>query len=84
MGGYVPTVLRIRGFRFHFWSNEGTEPPHVHVDAAENTVKVWLETLVIVQPVGYDSRELREVVELVREHREELLKAWNEYFKPDR
>ncbi len=82
-GVIVPTVLRIRGYRFHFFSNERNEPPHIHVDAAENTVKVWLDTLVITQAAGYDGRELREVVDLVRAHREELTKAWNEYFKTD-
>ena len=55
----------------------------MHVSAAENTVKVWLETLALAQPVGYDSRELREIVELVREHRGQLLGAWHEYFEPD-
>jgi hypothetical protein len=79
----MPTVLRVRGYRVHFWSNEGAEPPHVHVSAAENTVKVWLATLAVAQPVGYDSRELREIVDLVREHREQLLGAWHEYFESD-
>jgi hypothetical protein len=30
----VPTVLRVGPYRFFFYSNEGTEPPHVHVEAA--------------------------------------------------
>ena len=76
----VPTVLRVRGYRFHFWSNEGREPPHIHVSAADNTAKVWLSTLELAQAVGYDSPELREILELVRSHRDELLRAWNEYF----
>jgi len=79
----VPTVLRVRGYRFHFWSNEGREPPHVHVSAADNTAKVWLSTLELAQAVGYDSPELREILELVRSRRDELLellRAWNEYF----
>jgi len=25
------TVRRIGSFRFHFYSDEGTEPPHIHV-----------------------------------------------------
>ena len=28
----MPTVLRVRGFRFYFYSHEPNEPPHVHVD----------------------------------------------------
>jgi hypothetical protein len=50
------------------------------VSAAGNTAKVWLSTLELAQAVGYDSPELREILELVRSHRDELLRAWNEYF----
>jgi hypothetical protein len=28
----VPTIFRWKGYRFHFYSDEGQEPPHVHVD----------------------------------------------------
>lgn len=27
----MPTILLWRGHRFFFYSNEGSEPPHVHV-----------------------------------------------------
>ena len=27
----MPTVLLVEGYRFFFFSNEGQEPPHVHV-----------------------------------------------------
>jgi hypothetical protein len=30
----VPTVIRIHGYRYFFYSNEGSEPPHVHVERA--------------------------------------------------
>ena len=28
----MPTILRILGFRFFFFSGEGAEPPHIHVE----------------------------------------------------
>lgn len=28
----MPTVYRVDGFRFFFFSNENEEPPHVHVE----------------------------------------------------
>lgn len=40
----MPTVLEVDGFRFYFYANEGTEPPHVHVDKGGATAKVWLAT----------------------------------------
>ncbi len=33
----MPTVLRIRGYRFFFFSLEGNEPPHIHVEQAEGS-----------------------------------------------
>jgi hypothetical protein len=41
----VPTVLRWNGYRFFFFSNEGAEPPHIHVDKGGATAKFWLEDL---------------------------------------
>jgi len=38
----VPTIARIDGFRFYFYSHEPNEPPHVHVDRAGASAKVWL------------------------------------------
>ena len=31
----MPTILRIANFRFHFYSNEGNEPPHIHVRCSD-------------------------------------------------
>ena len=38
----MPTVLRWNGYRFYFFSNEGHEPPHVHIDKAGRSCKFWL------------------------------------------
>jgi hypothetical protein len=41
----TPTVLRVKGFRFHFFSRE--EPrAHVHVQHAEGEAKFWIEPAV--------------------------------------
>jgi len=31
----MPNVLKVRGFRFFFFSREGTEPPHIHVERGD-------------------------------------------------
>jgi hypothetical protein len=28
----MPTVLTVKGFRFFFFSLEGNEPPHIHIE----------------------------------------------------
>jgi len=49
----MPTVLRYSGHRFFFFSNEGNEPPHTHVETAENYARFWLDPVVLVRSVGY-------------------------------
>ena len=38
----MPTVYRYKGFRLHFYSDEGHEPPHIHVRRGDDTCKFWL------------------------------------------
>ena len=75
----MPTVLRIRGYRFYFFAEEGREPAHVHVDKASGTVKIWLEDLSIARTEDLKPAEIREVLRLARQHRQFLLQAWNEF-----
>jgi hypothetical protein len=39
----MPTILRMNGFRFFFYSNENDEPAHVHVEKGDAEGKIWLE-----------------------------------------
>jgi len=36
----MPTVLRIGSFRFHFYSDEQMEPPHIHIETPEGECKL--------------------------------------------
>jgi Domain of unknown function (DUF4160) len=76
----MPTVLRIGRYRFHFFSNEGNEPPHIHVKAGGDEAKFWLDPVELVANFGFNARELNEGEGLVRENRQKLLEVWNEYF----
>jgi hypothetical protein len=76
----VPTVVRSGPFRFYFYSHEPNEPPHVHVDRAEATIKIWLEAVEVAKSRGFRAREINGIVKLVEEHREQLLEAWHEHF----
>lgn len=71
------------GFRFFFYSDEGTprEPPHIHVERAEQQAKFWLRPEVsIAYNDGFNARTLRELLRLVEANRERIEKAWNDFF----
>ena len=79
-GGLVPTVLRINGFRFFFFSGEGSEPPHIHIERNDSVAKFWLSPLDLAMSAGFRNHELTQIRALVIEHRIMFLEKWNEYF----
>ena len=76
----MPTVLRVGRFRFFFFSNEGNEPPHIHVKAGEDEAKFWLEPIQVAANYGFKAQDLNEIAKLVALNRELFLEAWDEYF----
>ncbi len=81
--GYMPVVFRERGYRFFFYSNEGTprEPAHIHVRRDLLEAKFWIAPRVeLAYNDGYDARTLRELIELIEINRDLIERAWNEFF----
>ncbi|CAN5404761.1 DUF4160 domain-containing protein [soil metagenome] len=76
----MPTVLRRDADRVYFYSHEPNEPPHVHIDRDNLSAKFWPNPVSLVRNRGFSARELRQVERIVREDRQILLEAWNEYF----
>jgi hypothetical protein len=76
----MPTVLRWNGYRFYFFSNEGDEPPHIHVDKADSTAKFWLAEIEVARRIGFSNREIGELSAKVREERERFMEAWRDHF----
>ena len=77
----MPTVLRKYGFEFYFYSEEGLEPPHVHVDRGDGTVKFWLCPVRLAASEGLKPAELRQAARLTEAHEVYLLEKWHEYFE---
>jgi hypothetical protein len=76
----MPTLLRVEGFRFYFYSNERQEPPHVHVEKGGGEAKLWLQPVQLAYSYALTPAELRRVLELTFEHQAEFLERWNEHF----
>ena len=76
----MPTVLRLRGFRFFFFSNEANEPIHIHVESDDKYAKFWLEPVQLAKSVGYSARELSEIRNLIVENVNTIRRRWDEYF----
>ena len=74
----MPTVLRIGPYRFHFYSNEGNEPPHIHIRFEGNECKYWLEPIALAKNRGIKAHELNEIEKLVFENQTHLIAKYNE------
>ena len=76
----MPTLLRKYGYRFHFFTAEpDNERPHIHVDGKGCLSKFWLDDGSLEWQTGFNARELAKVRSVVADHRDEFLKAWNEF-----
>lgn len=76
----MPTILRRNGYRLFFYSGEGNEPPHVHVEFGDKLAKYWLEPVELASSTRFRSHELGPLREMILAHRDEFLKAWHEHF----
>lgn len=80
----MPVILRFKGYRFFFYSNEGNplEPAHIHVRGAEGEAKFWLVPDVsLARNDGFSARDLKELVDVVEQNSTLFVEAWNEYFR---
>jgi hypothetical protein len=76
----MPVALRVKGYRFFFFSLEGDEPPHIHVEQAERFAKFWLKPVSLAKSRSFRSGELSEIQKIVEENLHTLLEKWNEHF----
>ena len=78
----MPTVLRIGPFRFHFYSDEGGEPAHVHVRTPDGECKFWLEPIRLSHNRGLRPNTLRDIDRLVHANQEFLMEKYDEFHNP--
>ncbi len=76
----MPTLLRWNGYRFYFFSNEGYEPPHVHIDRDECSAKFWLSPVALGRNYGFNDSEIRVLSNKVIQEQQRFLEAWHAFF----
>ena len=75
----MPTILKIGSYRFHFYSDEGNEPPHIHVATPEGECKFWLDPIKLARNKGVSPRTVRHIEKLVFENQNLLMEKYNEF-----
>lgn len=76
----TPTVFREGPFRFFFFSREETRM-HVHVAHPDGEAKFWLDPEVeLAAQTGLAKHVIGEAQQLVEDHLQEIINAWNKHF----
>ncbi len=75
-----PTVLRVGGFRFYFFSREERRA-HVHLQNADGEAKFWIDpTVELHANYGLKPKQIVEAERLVKEYVHEIRSAWAKHF----
>ena len=76
----MPTVLILDGFRFYFFSAEGSEPAHIHVSKMQEGKFGLYPSVKTEYFYGFTVSEKRSINEIITANRPLFMEKWNEYF----
>jgi hypothetical protein len=76
----MPTVLRIGAYRFFFYAGDKDEPHHIHIERDNYTCKFWLDPVMYCNSKGFSRAEVSQIYKIIKDHQNDLLRSWNEYF----
>lgn len=74
----MPTILRVGIYRFHFYSDEGKEPSHIHVASPDGECKFWLNPVRLSRNKNLKPHELRKIEKLIFKHHKFLKEKFDE------
>lgn len=73
-------MFREGPFRFYFFSREEARM-HVHVQGSNGEAKFWLEPEIeLAMSVGLPQHQLNSALAMVKEHEDEIRRAWKTHF----
>ncbi len=76
----MPTILKIKGYRFFFFSREELRE-HIHIQSQRGEAKFWLKPQVeLAKNYKLSRKELNEIEKIIDEYYETFIEAWEEYF----
>lgn len=76
----MPTVLRSGPYRFFFYSADGSEAPHVHVERGARTAVFWLDPVRMRSSGGMGAVDLAMLTATVQGNVETMRRCWDEFF----
>ena len=76
----MPTVLKIKNYRFFFFSREEARR-HIHIQSQKGEAKFWLDPQIeLAKNYKLSRRELDEIEKIIEKYYDEFVKAWEDHF----
>ena len=86
----MPSLFHVGGYVIFFWSNENSEPIHVHIargKPAPNATKVWLTSsghcIVANNRSQIPQRDLNDLLDVISAQFFLICRKWKEHFRVD-
>lgn len=79
----MPKIFAWKGYRFHFYANEGSprEPVHIHVRKGRDNAKFWLDPDVrVAYNRGFPAQVLSQLISVIEERRDDIEREWHDFF----
>lgn len=83
----LPSLFTVSGYKVYFWSNEDSEPIHIHVAKGKpspNATKIWLTKsggcILASNGSNISSKELHELMEFISAQFFLICAEWKKFF----
>ena len=80
--------MRVIGYKIYFWTNENSEPIHVHIskgNISSNSTKVWLTKsggcILANNKSKIPDNDLNKLLNIVSRHYFLIISKWKEYYR---
>ncbi len=81
----MPTVLIAFGWRLFFYSNEGTEPIHIHAEKGDMECKFWIlpkkKDITEAYAFNFTPKAKKEIRRIIFDNFSLILSEWKNHFK---
>ena len=80
----MPTIIYVNGWRLFFFSNEGSEPIHVHAEKGGKACKYWIHPIErnfsLAWSYQMNGRDRRIVESIITDNFDLILWFWDKHF----
>jgi hypothetical protein len=75
----MPKILIPGPFKFYFYSQDCSEPIHIHVQLENRICKIWIDGFRVATSGGFKEHQLNKIIGILKKNEETIRRKWNEH-----